>query len=387
MIRVLHVVNWIRRGGVETQLLQLLRFYNREQFHLDVCCYGREKGYLAPKVEALGSEVLSCQKSANLSSFSKRFAELITERKYDVVHCHSEAWSGPVLRGAKCAGVPVRIAHIRSSLPQGFTIQNPLLKFGRNLVVVWGRYWLSRYASHILGVSEASLNARFRQWKEKENCSLWTLGVDIKKYNLADAKNDSEQECPGIINVGSFIPQRRHDLLLRIHSHVIEKLPLTKMIIAGDGECLERSRALAKKLGIHDRVEFLGLREDIPEVLRRGNVFVTCSEAEGLPNALLEAQASGLPIVASDIPPHRECLPKTVHPFLFQHDSIRTAADKIVRILKEPKLYNRLSKAGREHVCKHYDSRKNLPKLEEMYLKWVEERRRSEISGQRTGML
>jgi glycosyltransferase involved in cell wall biosynthesis len=144
---------------------------------------------------------------------------------------------------------------------------------------------------------------------------------------------------------------------------------------------LQSCIALAKRFGIYDRVDFLGLREDIPDLLHKADLFVSCSEAEGLPNVLLEAQASGLPVVASDIPPHREALPRATHAFLFKHNDIQTAADNIVRILSEPQLYRRLSEAGREHVCKHYDSRKTLPKLEEMYGEWVEEGRKGIADG------
>jgi glycosyltransferase EpsD len=170
-----------------------------------------------------------------------------------------------------------------------------------------------------------------------------------------------------MINVGSFIPQRRQDLIMQIYKEVIKGIPGARLVLAGEGERLQSCIALAKRLGIYDCVDFLGLRDDIPDLLREADVFVSCSEAEGLPNVLLEAQASGLPVVASDIPPHREALPGTAHGFLFKQDDIQTAADNIVRILNETQLYRRLSEAGREYVCKHYDPRKNLPKLEEMY--------------------
>ena len=378
MIRVLHVINWFRRGGVETQLLQILRDYDRSRFHMDVVCYGAEEGYLAPEAKKLGADVLHCPKSSNLYLFSKRFHELIDKRKYDVVHCHSEAWSGPILRAAKYAGVPVRVAHIRSSLPQGFTIQNPILRLGRNVVVGWGRYWLTKYATHILGVSVAALDARFPQWKNEKKFSFWTLGVDTRKFAPPDARLNERGKSLALISVGSFIPQRRQDLLLQIYAAVLEKIPGARLVLVGEGERLDVCRGLVRSLGLNDGVDLLGLREDVPELLHKADVFVSCSEAEGLPNVLLEAQASDLPVVASDIPPHREALPVMAHAFLFKHHEIKSAADNIVRILNETQLYRRLGEAGRDHVCEHYDSRKTLPKLEEMYLRWVEEGRRSE---------
>ena len=388
MIRVLHVINWFRRGGVETQLLQILRDYDRSRFHMDVVCYGAEEGYLASEAEKLGAEVLHCPKSSNLYLFSKRFHEVIANREYDVVHCHSEAWSGPILRGARHAGVSVRIAHIRSSLPQGFTIRNPVLKLGRNLIMAWGRCWLLKSATHILGVSGAALDARFPKWENEDRFSVWSLGVDTRKFCLPDARFNESGESPALISVGSFIPQRRQDLLLQIYKEVTKEVPETRLVLVGEGERLQSCIALAKRLGIYDSVDFLGLREDIPGLLHEADMFVSCSEAEGLPNVLLEAQACGLPVVASDIPPHREALPGPAHAFLFKHNDIRTAADDIVRILNETPLYKRLSKVGREHVCKHYDSRKNLSKLEGMYRAWCRaegEGRRSEGERRRSG--
>jgi len=355
---------------------------------MDVVCYGAEEGYLASEAEKLGADVLHCPKSPNLFLFSKRFHELIGKRKYDVVHCHSEAWSGPILRGAKYARVPIRLGHIRINLPQGFTIQNPVLGLGRNFVVAWGRYWLLKYASHILGVSGSALDARFPQWKGDDRFSLWTLGVDTRKFSLQSERNIARRKNPVIINVASFSPQKRHDLLLNVYALVLDRLPEAKLIFVGEGTYLERCKDLAKRLGCYDRVDFLGLREDIPDLLHKADVFVSCSEAEGLPNVLLEAQASGLPVVASDIPPHREALPQASHRFVFSHDDIQGAADNIVRILNEPQLYRKLSEAGREHVCRYYDSKKTLPKLEGMYRAWCRaegEGRRSEGERRRSG--
>jgi glycosyltransferase involved in cell wall biosynthesis len=337
---------------------------------MDVGCYGAEAGYLAPEAKKLGADVLHCQKSSNLYLFSKGFERLIDKRKYDVVHCHSEAWSGPILRAAKHAGVPIRIAHIRSSLSQGFTIQNPVLRLGRNFIMVWGRNWLLKYATNILGVSAAALDARFPRWEKKDRFSFWTLGVDTQKFSPSSRRDNKRKDKYVLISIGSFIPQRRQDLILQIYSLVLEKIPGARLVLIGEGERLDVCRGLVRSLGLNDGVDFLGLREDVPELLHKADVFVSCSEAEGLPNVLLEAQASGLPVVASDIPPHREAIPEVAHQLLFRHNDLQRAADNIVRILNETQLYGKLSEAGREHMCKHYDSRKNLPKLEEMYCAW-----------------
>ena len=371
MIKILEVINWFRRGGVETQLLQILRDYDHSRFHIDVCCFGTEPGYLTSQARDLGAEVLFCPKSINLLSFSKRFREIAGRHRYDIIHCHSEAWSGPILRGARDVGVPVRIAHIRSVLPQGFRIRNPIIKGGRNLIVIWGHYWLLKHATHVLGVSRAALDARVPGWEMKKGFSIWTLGVDTEKFSPIQEKWYIKSRNPVLINVSSFIQKRRQDLLLHIFALVLDQLPGTRLVLVGEGECLRGCKALAQRLGVSAQVEFLGLREDIPNLLRKADIFVSCTEAEGLPNVLLEAQAVGLPVVASDIPSHREALPKTAHPFLYQHHNLQTAADNIVRTVKNPHLYGTLSRDGRGYVVKYYDAKSSLERLEGMYLKFL----------------
>ena len=223
-----------------------------------------------------------------------------------------------------------------------------------------------------MGVSAAALDARFPQWRNKGKFSLWTLGVDTRKFSPSSSRGNKCQEKLVLISIGSFIPQRRQDLLLQIYALVLEKIPGSRLVLVGEGMCFEKCKALSQELSIYNRVDFLGLRDDIPDLLQMADIFLSCSEAEGLPNVLLEAQASGLPVVASDIPPHREALPEVAHELLFQHNNLQGAANNIIRVLNDPQLYNRLSRAGRQYMVKHYDAKKSLEKLQEMYDAWCE---------------
>ena len=111
---------------------------------------------------------------------------------------------------------------------------------------------------------------------------------------------------------------------------------------------------LGPELGVSDAVDFLGPRErtEIPALLRSARVFLYCSESEGLPNVLLEAQATGLPVVATDIPAHREVLSPTLHPYLFNPGELDQAATKITEILTKSDLAKTLGEAGRAYVIR-----------------------------------
>jgi len=128
---------------------------------------------------------------------------------------------------------------------------------------------------------------------------------------------------------------------------------------------------LATELGLTGSVEFLGPRRDVPEILRSATVFLSCSEAEGLPTVLLEAQAAGVPVVASAIDPHREALAPALHRHLFSHEELHQAAESITAILTNTDERARLSEEGRRFVEKHYSAEAQLKVLEQLYITWV----------------
>jgi glycosyltransferase involved in cell wall biosynthesis len=371
MIRILHVINWLRAGGVETQLMHILREYDRNRFHMDVCVIGGELGYLAPEAGELGSTILSCGKSPNLLGFSNRFARLIAPLRYDVVHSHFEAWSGAILRGAKLAGVPVRIAHLHSMLPwPEDSAFRPAAKLGQAAVLAWGRHWVRRHCTHILVVSEAVGKHRFvGRLSGQGNVLLWTGGVDTSRFSPAAETELSRQDH--IIWVGGLLPAKRIDLQLQILKSVLKEAPNARLIVVGGGKSEPELRLLANRLGVEDSVDFLGVRHDVPELLRSARVFLSCSQVEGLPTVALEAQATGLPVVATDIAPHRESLAKEFHPYLFSVDSPEDAANSIVRILKDSALRQKLGRCGRGYVLSKYDASTQLALLQEYYSRWT----------------
>ncbi len=371
VIRVLHVINSFGRGGSETQLLQILKDYDRNNFHMDACTVGSEPGHLAPLAQEMGAEVISCTKSVNLISFSRRLAREIQGKQYNIIHAHFEAWSGPILRGAARAGVPVRIAHVRSSGAQGMGAPNSYRAvIGRSIVVGWGLHWIKRYATHVFGVSKAALDARWPgRHTNSQRFRVWTAGVDTEYFSPGKADFETNS-VPKVLCVGNFfLRSKRQDLALRIFSLVRAGVPSARLILVGHGTYEKDCRELADELGLAESVDFVGLceRSEVLKLLRTAKVFLFCSESEGLPNVLLEAQAVGVPVVASDIPANREALAADLHHFMFKHDCLENGAASVVRILSDPELGSKLGRAGRRHVQDHYDTRRCLAWLEQCY--------------------
>jgi glycosyltransferase involved in cell wall biosynthesis len=374
-IRVLHVLNWFRQGGLETQVLRILRCYDRRRFRMDACVIGAEAGYLAEEARSYGAEILFCAKSPNLYSFSRHFFRMLRDKAYDVVHSHGEAWSGATVRGAARAGVPVRIAHLRDmGLVGAEADKNALIKAGRLVVTGWGRRWVSRHATHVVAVSQAALDERWPRWRNRPDRFLvWTAGVDTERFS-AISNGNRTATGPVIICVGNFfLRSKRQDMAVRILAAVRTAIPEARLVFVGTGTHESSCRDLAQKLGVSEAVDFLGPRSraEMPALLQSANVFLHCSESEGLPNVLLEAQATALPVVATNIPAHREVLSPALHAYLFDHAELDQAATRITEILTKPALAKALGTAGRQYVTENYSSASCLKVLEDYYVSWL----------------
>jgi glycosyltransferase involved in cell wall biosynthesis len=369
--KVLHVVDRLQTGGVETQLIRILEGYDRSRFLMDVCLIGKNAGDLVDQAKALGASVFFCHKSPYLHGFSRRFHRLLLDKRYSIVHSHFETWSGPILRAACKASVPLRIAHLHGRRAWDFDSAVSLpKKVALSAVAMWGRHWLCQYATDILAVSQAVLDARKLGCDSRQiHYMLWTGGVDTERFSPEDSNTIAEAARPMIIWVGTLRPLKRIDLQLRILKRVLKKLPDAQLLVVGAGEEENALRELSTKLEIEGSVQFLGMRYDIPDLLRSASIFLSCSETEGLPTALLEAQAVGLPVLATDIAPHREALAPELHPYLFEHTGLEKAADSIVHVLRNTDLRHTLGRSARQFVCERHSAAYRLNQLQNFYEK------------------
>ena len=106
-------------------------------------------------------------------------------------------------------------------------------------------------------------------------------------------------DCFVVGHVGRFSQQKNHRYLLQVFAELVQKEPTAKLLLAGEGVLLDETLAYAEELGVADRVQYLGIRRDIPALMNAFDVFVLPSFFEGLPVVGIEAQATGLPVVTS----------------------------------------------------------------------------------------
>ena len=168
--------------------------------------------------------------------------------------------------------------------------------------------------------------------------------------------------------VGRLSPVKNHLTLLRSFQRVARELPNSHLLIVGDGELRDELVAQCDSFGISKQVCFLGLRQDIPDLLKTLDVFLLPSLREGLPLALLEAMASALPIVASNVGGIPEVVGDAEFALLVQPDDIQGLAEAMLSMARlSTEELRQLGEKARHHVLEHFSSERMIASYEQLY--------------------
>jgi glycosyltransferase involved in cell wall biosynthesis len=178
-----------------------------------------------------------------------------------------------------------------------------------------------------------------------------SLGVKDHFVWLAAGRLEAAKAYPTLLRAMAELGQGPHILL-----------------VCGRGSLADELRALAGELGITDRVRFLGLRSDMPDMMRAANAFVLSSDSEGLPLVLLQASAAGLPIVATDVGGNGEAVADGENGFLVPPGDPQVLAAAMRRVAElEPAERARLGEAGQRRVREKFEANSVIDQWERLY--------------------
>jgi len=304
--RILHVVGGMSRAGAETWLMHVLRHIDRERFQMDFLVHTTQPCAYDDEICSLGSKVIPCLHPSQPLTYARSFKRILREYgPYDIVHSHVHHFSGYVLRIAKQAGVPVRIAHSHNDTS---SLQAEA-GWARRLYLALTQQWILCYATLGLGCSvEAAADLFGADWKADPRWRVLYCGIDLTPFqNFVDrlavrAELGVPADAFVIGHIGRFVEQKNHVFLLDIAAEVAKREPRMYLLLVGDGSLRPEIEQKVDWLGLSDRVIFAGIRPDVPRLMLGAmDVFVLPSLHEGLPLVLMEAQAAGLPCIFSDV--------------------------------------------------------------------------------------
>lgn len=187
--------------------------------------------------------------------------------------------------------------------------------------------------------------------------------VDLNRFRPPAQRDQSVLRA---VFVGRHVAVKGLDVLLRAWAHA--ELPVgSRLTLAGDGPERERLMSLAKQLGVEESVTFPGLVQDVPALLAASNLYVQASHQEGLPNAVLEAMASGLPTVATRVSGHEDVIADGDSGFLVPPNDPQALAGAIVRMSDQSALRMEMGAAARADVEKKYGTKAVIESLINLY--------------------
>lgn len=301
-VRVLHILGRLNRGGAELRTLELIRHFDSARYRFDFVCTLGMPGELDGQVRELGGEVYPIKAGP---TWGLQLAARLRAGRYHVVHSHVHLFSGWALRVAARVGVPGRIVHLRTTSDgRGEGLR-------RSLQRAIFRRWIDRYATGIVGVSRAALELGWRRdWESDSRCQVVYNGFDPAQFAIPSDRDEVRREF-GLpvestlcIHVGRMDAAKNHARLVRIFAALRRMRPDAALLIVGErnGEIEAAIRAEAAATGAGPGVRIAGNRADAVRLMKAADVMIFPSRREGLPGAVLEAAAVGLPVVASNLP-------------------------------------------------------------------------------------
>ena len=292
-------------------------------------------------------------KKGNLLAY-RQLKELLDREHYDIIHCHTPM-GGVVTRlaagSARNKGTKVLYTAHGFHFYDGAPLVNWLLYYPVERL-------LSRRTDLLLTMNGED-HRRAKTFHAKRTEMVNGVGIDLSRFSEASAeqKADVRREL-GLsegdtfaFTVGNVIPRKNQEVLVRAVKELDD--PRFHLFIAGDGPLEGALKALARELGVEDRVHLLGFRRDVYRLSSAADIFLFSSRQEGLSVSVMEAMACGLPIVASAIRGNTDLIDPGQGGFLVAPDDAAGFADAIRRILSQPHIRLDMKRHNLEKIRKY----------------------------------
>ena len=352
-MKILHVISSGGMYGAEAVILNLSRTLNESSHCGVLAVFANSKNVnleLHDKAlaEGIESHLIPCSGQIDRAAV-ERLQELADRTDADIVHAHgfkADIYAYFALRGSR--------------IPLVSTCHNWI---DDDLVVsLYGkadRFILRRYSA-VIAVSEAVREKLLSSGVSAEKVQIIKNGIDLRPFGTAipSLREGVRGEGAPIVGfVGRLSSEKGCDIFLRVASRVLSDVPSAKFVVVGDGPERKQLESLIDQLGIRGNVEVVGRRDDMPSVYASFDLMILSSHREGLPMAVLEGMASGLPWVASAVGE----VPKVINDgcgFVVPPGDIDLCAAKVIALLKDPAERLRLGNGARERVEKEFSSQR-----------------------------
>ena len=362
-MRAAIIVGKMDSGGKKNLIMEYYRHIDRDKIQFDFICDEDSTNIPYEEIEKLGGKIVIIPSYSKAFNYHKELKKVLKDGNYKIVHSHISTMSVFSLFAAKCAGVPVRIAHSHSTTNKKEKKKNLMKQILRPFSKV--------FATDYMCCSELAGRWLFGNKEyDKGNVYLLNNAIDLDKFKYNESLRKMKRKELGIKDdtlvighIGRFVAQKNHDFLIDIFNEIHKKNNNSILLLAGQGPLMEDIKNKVKDLNLDDNVKFLGQRNDANELYQAFDVFLLPSLYEGLPVVGVEAQAAGLLCYLSD-DMTKETKVLDITKFMSLNNTPKEWANNI---LDDVKKYKRID-TSKEMTAKNFNIKEEAKKLEEYYL-------------------
>ncbi len=352
-MKILLVTTHMNFGGISSYTFSLAKILV-EMGH-DVYC-ASSPGDMSSQLEKNGIHYLSIPINTKSELNPKVFISMIKlllynkKEKFDIVHAQTRVTQVLCWYFSKITKIPfVTTCH-------GF-FRNHL---GRQLFPCWG--------NKVFAISDAvKKHLMIDFYVPSKQIALVPNGIAVEKFAVAEKRFDPKYKDRTVGIIARLSSVKGHIYLIKAMAEVVKEFPDARLFIFGQGKIKYELVHLVEKLKINEKVFFLPAVSNTSEVLREIDIFVMPSIQEGLGLSILEAQASGLPVVASDVGGIPTIVKHDVSGLLFKSRDVESLSGAILRLMEDRQLAMRLGQKGRRDVERLFNLQIMTSKVEQVY--------------------
>lgn len=301
MKRLLCIVSSMSTGGAETFLMKLYRSIDKEKYQFDFIVSKKEKGFYDDEITKLGGKIYYVPPKSKhpLKSFLE-IKRIVHDNKYlSVLRTSQQSLANIDLIAAYCGGARKLIYRASNASITGNGLKKLINRMFRflNIIVPNVKIAPSTLAAQYVFGNRCVNKGKVHIIHNAINYDKFAFNNDIRKQ-IRKELHVTNKNVYG--HVGRFNIQKNHKFLIEVFNEIQKKDSKAVLILIGEGELKDSILEYTKKLGIENKVKFLGVKENVNEYLMAMDKLIFPSFFEGMPNVLIESEASALPSYVSD---------------------------------------------------------------------------------------
>lgn len=387
-IKVLHLIKSLGRGGAEKLIPETALVHDQNKFEFHCLYFYHQDQNILDELQAAGIQThLIPAKNLELFFKIKKVKHFVLEQGFDIIHAHLP-WAGILARfvGKELAIPIVYTEHNTwerynkiSYLGNRFTFKHQdvaiavsnEVALSMRLNSIWDPYRRGGRLKVIVVQNGVNTEVFRRKSVENKRIEIGRLGSGILGgVSLRERLGIPENACV-IGKVAVFRSQKRLWLWVELAMRILKTCPETHFLLVGDGEWSERILSQVKKSGLEKNFHWVGVQKNVVPYLSLMDIYLSTSEFEGLPIAMLEAMSCEVPIVSTRAGGIGEVIQHGKQGFLTEIEEWEELEGYCIQLLQNPELRKTMAQAARDRVIEKFSMKRMVSELERIYMEVI----------------